>query len=146
MTSGHVPIGSCSQTNSSMTDLSISSIRHHPSYLACSPIVAQRHMSRTAKVLSAPSSNYRTLDSLHDIPYVVITNIRTSRQTHTDLEDCFRHTIHVCRSILIARLFVHRFPHWPEIKVIHRLGKSMTCPPISSNSSPAHAGNESLSV
>ena len=79
-----------SQTNSSMTDLSISSIRHLTYYISCVPIEVQTSNYRIARWLSkGSSSNYRLLDTLHDILHIIIGDIRSCGQTHTDLEQCF---------------------------------------------------------
>ena len=54
--------------------------------------------------------NNSTLDSIDNIPNVIICHIRPGRQTHTNLEQCLTHTVDICRGILIHWLLVHRFP------------------------------------
>ena len=81
--------------------------------LASAPIGAQTSSYRIARWLSKYSSSDNvSLDGINDIPYIIISDVWASRQTHANFEKCLRDTIHVCRSILITRLFVHRFPHW----------------------------------
>ena len=75
--------------------------------------VAKTHTNKIAKWLSGSSSDNICLDGINDVPYIIISDVWTGRQTHTYLEDCFRHTIHVSRSILVARLLVHGLPNWP---------------------------------
>ena len=80
-TSGHIPIGVCSQTNSSMTDLpTISYIRHHPFYIAYCPIEAKTDMSTTPISLSTrpisyslrqPINNHRVVPRYQNIKIIV---------------------------------------------------------------------------
>lgn len=60
-------------------------------HLACysSPLafsVAKIHTSKTAKWLSKTSSNDICLDSINDVPYIIVADIWTCGQTHTDFE------------------------------------------------------------
>ena len=54
--------------------------------------------------------NNSTLDSIDNIPNVVICHIRTGGEAHTNLEQCLAYTVDVCRGIFIHRLLVHGFP------------------------------------
>ena len=63
--------------------------------------------ARNACVLLSKDS---TLDSFNNVSDIIITHIRSSRQTQTNFENGFAHTIQISRCILIYWLFVHRFP------------------------------------
>ena len=78
-----------------------------------------------------PLTNNVCLDGINNVPYIIIGDVWTGRQTHTYLEDCFRHTINICHTRFrshdgivltsylfhltstVTRLFVHGLPHWP---------------------------------
>ena len=97
-----------------MANLSISSIRHHPSYLVCAPTKEQTRTNRIARWISRSSSSDNVcLDSFNDISYIIVTDVWTGRKTHTHFKECFRHTIHVSRNIFIAWLLMHGLPDGP---------------------------------
>lgn len=70
-----------------MTDLSISSIRHHPSYIACSPIEVQTSNYRIARWLSKGSSSDDVFfNGVNDVPYIIVANIWACGEAHSDFE------------------------------------------------------------
>lgn len=52
--------------------------------------------------------NYRLFNIFYDVTNIIIRYHRTCWQADTYLEDSLTNTIHVCRSILINRLLMHR--------------------------------------
>lgn len=79
------------------------------------PTGAKTDSYRIAKRHSVQSSFYACLDGINNILHIIICNVWPCRQTHTYLEDSFRYTIHVCRSILILgmSLCLHFTNHNP---------------------------------
>ena len=69
----------------------------------------------------------RLLDAINNITYIIIRHIRTSWQTETNLKDFFRHTTHVCHSISVYRLLMHRLPHRATFNLLreHEHAKSL---------------------
>ena len=57
----------------------------------------------------------RSLNGLNYVSDFFFRNARASGQTHAYFKDRFAHTIYVGRSILIARLLMHRFPDWTRL-------------------------------
>ena len=80
--------------------------------------VAKTHMSRTAKGPSAPLSNYRLLDTLHDIPNILIRHIRPRRQAEPNLKQFLLDAIGIYRSTGIHRLLVHGFPRGARLNLL----------------------------
>ena len=67
-----------------------------------SPTGAKRGMNRTARWLSGSSSDDVSLDSINDVLYIIISDIWAGRQAHTNLEDCFRYTIHISKRGIVS--------------------------------------------
>ena len=55
-------------------------------------------------------SHNSTLNGIHYISYILIRNIRSTRQAHAHLKEAFRNTINVCGCVLVDGLLVHGFP------------------------------------
>lgn len=70
-----------------MIDLSVSYIRHLTYYISYVPIEAQTRNYKIARWLSKGYSSYNVfLDGVNDVPYIIIADVWTCRQTHTNLK------------------------------------------------------------
>ena len=66
------------------------------------------------------SSDDVRFDVLNDVPHIVVGDVRTGRQTHTHLEEFFRHTIHVglTNRGLFDGVFFYRDSNQNEVDIL----------------------------
>ena len=65
-----------------------------------------------------PLPHYRLFDALHNIPDIIVTDIRSGRQTETNAEKRRLDVIGINRSTLIDRLLVHWLPDRPALDLL----------------------------
>ena len=65
-----------------------------------------------------PLPHYRLTNALHDIPDIIVTDIRSGRQTETNAEKRRLDVIGINRSTLINRLLVHWLPDRPALDLL----------------------------
>ena len=55
------------------------------------------------------------LDTIHDIPDIIIGYVWAGWEAHADFEDGFADAIDVGWGSFVDRLLVHRFPYWASL-------------------------------